>query len=546
MASFDDLDAPQYSNFKDFDQEKAEQYFEIDHESEITESGNNDNVECPEKSLQEDHFYSPINTDSVSSDGDVNVLQLRNRRVRRSSSVDRIEIPTKQLANMCVNKNEKKLKPLSEVKESFQYGILRKGNASSQSKLRFCSQESLNRLAAPKMIHSSMGNLAKASSQEYVSVAEAVRRFHEKTPNRYHTQNKNNHAPSNPALMKLKATVPISPRLLTKKRVKMNEHVLSHEERMQIEFEKEQKFKIKANPVNKKILQPMKAVHVEKKPATVPEPFKLTEVENKKKTPKKEEYRFHARPIPKILAEPPKLPKKQELKLTKPVTPTFIKKMPPKPSSANKEIEKPKPVRTTKPEPFSFEKRDMKLMKKKEELVKKVIEEEKKAREFHARPIPKPVASLINKQKQKGHYGSNSSLNRSDSFRSEHEEPFKAKPPTVLYQKPFVPKKLETPLTEIQPFTLTSEQRARERELFEQKKREQEESIAAFLQQEEEKQRKRDEEEARRIREETKFKAQPIRNFKGVVIQPSNKVTEPISPVFLSGKSKRNNKENLM
>lgn len=43
------------------------------------------------------------------------------------------------------------------------------------------------------------------------------------------------------------------------------------------------RFKIKAHPVNKKILQgPLKpTVAIEKKSSTVPEPFKLTEVQNK-------------------------------------------------------------------------------------------------------------------------------------------------------------------------------------------------------------------------------------------------------------------------
>lgn len=537
MTSFDDLDAPQFSTFEDFEQENAEQYFEIDHESERMKTMEDNE---PMDTSVEECFYSPLcrNTNSSEETSSTNILELRSRKVKRSLSSGNIEIPVENLANLRLEEEKPK------VKDDFEYGKLRKGNTASQSKLKFCSQESLNRLAAPKKIYSSNGNLAHGS-QEYVSVAEAVRKFHEKTPNRYHSQNKNSSAPKNVMPVKLKATIPISPRLLTKKRVKMNEHVMSHEDKLQKEFQEQQKFRIKAHPVNKKILQPMKALPKEKKQPTVVEPFKLTEVEHKKiSSPKKAEYHFHARPIPKSVIEAPKLPKKQEIKVTQPVTPSFIKKIP-KASPVKKNTDKPNTVtlKTTRPEPFSFEKRDMKLMKKREELVKKTLEEEKQARQFHARPIPKPIISMITKIKQKSHNGSASSLNQGDNVKAEHEDHFKARPPTVLYQKPFEPKKLEHPLTEIQPFNFNSDVRAMERHKFEQKKREQEELAARLIKEDEEEKLRQEEEERRRIREETKFKAQPVHKFKGVILKPSGKVTEPISPVFLSGKS-RKNKEN--
>ncbi|KAG8239585.1 hypothetical protein J437_LFUL019016, partial [Ladona fulva] len=43
----------------------------------------------------------------------------------------------------------------------------------------------------------------------------------------------------------------------------------------------------------------------------------------------------------------------------------------------------------TNPSPFSFEERNKLLIKKKEQFINKVIEEEKKAREFRAKPMPK-------------------------------------------------------------------------------------------------------------------------------------------------------------
>ena len=52
----------------------------------------------------------------------------------------------------------------------------------------------------------------------------------------------------------------------------------------------------------------------------------------------------------------------------------------------------PHPRKATLPEPFSFENRDKAMFEKKEEKIKQVLEEEKKAREFHAKPILKEDA----------------------------------------------------------------------------------------------------------------------------------------------------------
>ena len=52
----------------------------------------------------------------------------------------------------------------------------------------------------------------------------------------------------------------------------------------------------------------------------------------------------------------------------------------------------PHPRKATQPEPFSFETRDKAMIEKKEEKIKRILEEEKKAREFHAKPILKEDA----------------------------------------------------------------------------------------------------------------------------------------------------------
>ncbi|KAK9875706.1 hypothetical protein WA026_009503 [Henosepilachna vigintioctopunctata] len=545
MDKFDIVDAPQFSTFDDTNIENVETYFEVHHD-----------IMCKkptavDQSL-EDYFYSPMplnmhQSQDVSSDD--NTLELRNRKIRRSMSSGNIPSQMKYLENALRKTHLKSNVPKQPNNTgTFKYGQLKKSSSSSQSRINYISQDNLNRLAAPKKFHSSVKNLA-VSSNEYVSVAEAVKKFQERTPTRFHSKSKSNPGLQKEIPVKLKVTIPHSPMLLTKRRAKPNTNVMSYEDREKLEFEEQQKFKIKANPLNKKILQqPLKAIHVEKKIVTHPEPFNLSKVEPKKiaPSPKKEDYRFRANPIPKSILEPPKLPEKKPLKVTHPVTPTFVKTLP-KASPVKKTLvrQNSSPLKKTRPEPFSFEKRDQQLLQKREELIKKTMEEEKKAREFHARPIPKPIASIINQQKHKV-MDENSILLPKEELRKKEcvtEEHFKARPPVVLYQKPFEPKKIDHPLTEIQPFQLASETRAKERENFERKKKELEEMSANLLRQDEEERLREEQEEIKRIRKEIEFKAQPIKHFKGIEIKPSGKVTEPISPVFRSGKS---NKENVV
>lgn len=70
-----------------------------------------------------------------------------------------------------------------------------------------------------------------------------------------------------------------------------------------------------------------------------------------------------------------------------------------------KEAQK-QPMKLTRTQllPFSFDVRDQRLKQKKEEYIKNVYEEEKKAREFHARPIPKAI--LQSSKNKSGNFSS--------------------------------------------------------------------------------------------------------------------------------------------
>lgn len=279
-------------------------------------------------------------------------------------------------------------------------------------------------------------------SNQFVSLAEAISKFQNVTPQRFRTLSNKDMKPG--PLMKLKRsplklTYPVSPALRCKQRRRRG-NILSQQEREELEFEEMKKHQIKANPVPINILKGRSVLKkVPKKPTTVTEEFHLTlskrirhtagpslnlqqntnakehkkivpitpstsssSISSKKENPclevvadntkdtkfnsntcnkefqiRKEEKlknfhtqgvnkvktEFHARPVPKFL----------------------------KPTNTVKEQSSKR--RTVATCPFSFEERNKFLAKKKEEFIKQLEEQDKKARVFHANPVPsfKPV-----------------------------------------------------------------------------------------------------------------------------------------------------------
>lgn len=254
-------------------------------------------------------------------------------------------------------------------------------STSNLSKLKLAiSRDHLNKLAMP---------ISKGT--RFISLAEAVNKFQQATPTRFRNKISSQSQHNN---FVCKSTIPKTPNLTTKTRVRPV-HILNRAEQEMKEFEEAKKFQIKARPVGKFLKKPSKEMLIETKPPTKFSPFNLTEAHHAKKISieNKEVFTFHAKPVPKSLYEPNLLVLKNK-QVTKAKTPNFIKRQ--KSVSESDETKKNnvvikenwKPTRT-KPMPFSFEIRDKNLIKKKEEFIKKVLEEEKKAREFHARPLPK-------------------------------------------------------------------------------------------------------------------------------------------------------------
>ena len=92
----------------------------------------------------------------------------------------------------------------------------------------------------------------------------------------------------------------------------------------------------------------------------------------------------------------------------------------------------------------------------------------------------------------------------------------------------------DKPLSQIDPnFMLHSDRRAEERQEYDMARKNKEAELDGAKRQMEERRRHEEEMEIQRLRREAIHKAQPVRNYKGIQIHPSDKpVTEPMSPRF--------------
>jgi len=323
----------------------------------------------------------------------------------------------------------------------------------------------------------------------------------------------------------------------------------------------------------------------EKKPCTIPQPFHLTN-QGQHSAPshlQQEEpvQTFHARPVPKgIMAAPQGVPEKRVQQVIEPQSPAFALKgrmadrkprMEPEPAPEPVVKVRPAPHRgvpvalpppckkSTIAEPFSFEQRDKLTMEKKEEKIKQIYEEEKKAREFHAKPImkedavkvpemqkiaptkPEPFKLQI-KERVEARLTQWQENVEKELEEQKRAAEFKATEPKVLEKLPFVPKPSDKPLSEISNIVLHSDRRAEEREAFDLKVKQKEVDMEGAKREQEERRKREEQEEVARLRKAAVHKAQPIRNYKPVEVKPSEKpLTLPSSPKFLSGTSKAMN-----
>lgn len=376
-------------------------------------------------------------------------------------------------------------------------------------------------------------------------------------------------------------TIPMTPKLETRGRTR-SAHVPSRRELEEKEIEDSRKNQFKANPVNEKIFKnPNLGVKkVEAKPPTVPEGFNL---ETYRRVPKAAEdkddeahFEFHAKPVPKGILEhtvgvkPPK-----EMALTHPESPAFAlknrlrtyrkqaeEKLEMEESQGPRLRPKPRSVphpgipfqpkldhKTTEIAPFSFEQRTKEMMSHKEQMIQQVYEEERRAREFHAQPLPDPVPDALPPKKAKTitkpepfQMEIDKRKSKSDDWSRKVEEDlkqqrtlaqFKARPPVSLLKEPFIPKKSTKPLTDLDEFPLHTEKRNESRLEWEQWKKDQEQQICEHRRAQEKLRQEESERHVRRMRTQAVHKAQGIHRYKQVEVRPSDKpLTRPATPKF--------------
>ncbi len=153
---------------------------------------------------------------------------------------------------------------------------------------------------------------------------------------------------------------------------------------------------------------------------------------------------------------------------------------------------------TTELHPFSFDRRDQDLPLRRQERIDRVLEEERRAREFRARPTPsmdQPVGLPIKEvQLPTQSRPFNLEIERrvearvakwekevQEELRRQREAAagFRAHPAKVLENPPFVPSGSDRAPTEITNFELHSDRRAKDREAFDMHRKHREAEIDA-------------------------------------------------------------------
>ncbi|EFX86820.1 hypothetical protein DAPPUDRAFT_312758 [Daphnia pulex] len=412
-------------------------------------------------------------------------------------------------------------------------------------------------------------------AQSNPSMAEGVQNWQKKTPERFHSS-RHGEVYRMVERVEMRTTEAHTPQLMAAKRHRPV-HALSREEKERNELEEMKKSQFKAHGVDEKVFKtPILPVKKEVK-CTKVEPFHLTESHKKENVPpcdsEANDYTFHAKPAPKF--EAPSVDRKQFIPPTIPQTPKFSDagkaslyswrerrqrsrsngSLTAGRSSSNGSLTSTgERLKSTVVEPFSFEDRDKLLQRKKEKKIEKVVEEERKQREFHANPCPnfshpaipeRPTLTTTKAAPFQLSYDTRGA-SKKEKFLSQLAEmrleerkasQFKAQPAKVLNKEPFKVKldHSQGNVTDVVEFSLTTVKRAAERKNFDQflKEREQEKEMHKLRREQEKLQ--KESEQAARLREETVFFANPIRHFKTVEIKKADAeiLTVPKTPKFM-------------
>ncbi|XP_075373462.1 targeting protein for Xklp2 isoform X4 [Mycteria americana] len=461
--------------------------------------------------------------------------------------------------------------PGNEYKELDFAAVLRKHPPSPGRMPKGCT--------VPKPFNLSQGSKRKLeeTTSEYVSLAEQVEAFQKRTPSRYHLRSrKSNEGPVPGKLVKARPTNAKTPVLLTKQRFRPVTCKTTAELEAE-EIEKIQQYKFKARGLNHKIFEggPLLPKKPPVKELTQPIGFEL-EIEKRiqeresKKRQEEEHFEFHSRPCPtKILEDVVGVPEKKALPVTVPKSPVFTLKSRTRMSGRDEEKEKEVvpvikanpmphygvPFKPKMPEqrhvevcPFSFDARDRERQIQKEKKIEELQKEE--VPKFKALPLPyfdhvnlpekkvknptqpEPFNLQIDERGAAKLQSWKQQLEE-DLKRQKEAACFKARPNTVVYQEPFVPKKENKLLSVPESFELATEKRAKERQEFEKRLADIEAIRERHQEQVRQRQEEREKEEVAKLRQELVHKANPIRKYRSVEVKPSDQpLTMPKSPNF--------------
>ncbi|NWI04819.1 TPX2B protein, partial [Tichodroma muraria] len=438
----------------------------------------------------------------------------------------------------------------------------------------------------PKPFNLSQGNKRKLeeATTEYVSFAEQVEAFQKRTPPRYHLRSRKSEEGSvSRKPVKARLTHPKTPVLRTKQRLRPVTCKTAAELEAE-EVEKIQQYKFKAREVNPKIFEggPILPKKPSVKELTQPIGFEL-EIEKRiqeresKKQQEEERFEFHSRPCPtKILEDVVGVPEKKALPVTVPRSPAFTLRSRTRVSGREEEKGKEEvavikanpmphygvPFKPKMPEqrhvevcPFSFDARDRERQIQKEKKMEELQKEE--VPKFKALPLPYFDQVKLPEKKVKtptqpepfhlqvdergaAKLQSWKQQLKEDLKRQKEAACFKARPNTVMYQEPFVPKKEHKMLSESlsgsvvpESFELATERRAKERQEFEKRLADAEALRERYEEQIRQQQEEREKEEVAKLRQEMVHKANPIRKYRSVEVKPSDQpLTMPKSPNF--------------
>jgi len=213
--------------------------------------------------------------------------------------------------------------------------------------------------------------------------------------------------------------------------------------------------------------------------------------------------------------------------------------------------------KATTVKPFSFDARDSATQVRKEQKIQAVFDEEKKMREFKAKPVPEkvihpapvqvpvieatkpePFALEIDKRVDERHLKWEQSVK--EALRQQREAAnFKATGADILKKDPFRPKPSEKAPSSMDDFQLHSDRRAMERQAFDVRVKQKEAEQEAMKKHKEVMIEREKQEEIRKLREQAVHKAQPIHKYKPIEIQHNVKFTDAKSPDLSYKRSKK-------